>query len=184
MYASGVGALILVRPGDSTNALVFSGIAGFGFGAPLALVVASVQLAVHHSVLATATALIASARAISIAVFTAIYTVAFNASLKSSRADWMPKAAAQASVPAPSIPNFISEITTGTPNVALIPGLTTSMIQAGVLASQYGTSDALRVVFAIAMPFGVISAVLAYFLGSNKEHHELRGRGTPRRASC
>ena len=42
------------------------------------------------------------------------------------------------------------------------------MVEAGVLASQNGLSDALQVVFAIAMPFGVISAILAYFLGSYK----------------
>ncbi|KAJ9606740.1 hypothetical protein H2200_008749 [Cladophialophora chaetospira] len=169
MFSAGVGALISVRPGDSVKALIFEGLAGFGLGAPLALVVAGVQLAVPYQVLATATALIASARAIGIAVFTAIFTVAFNRSMTSSIAKWIPRAAVLAGVPGPSIPDFVKAIANHDPNVASIPGVTAAMVQAGILADKNALADALQVVFAIAMPFGVISAVMAYWLGSYKE---------------
>lgn len=169
MFAAGVGALISIRPGDSTKALVFEGLAGLGLGAPLALCVAGVQLAVPYKVLATATALIASARAVGIAVFTAIFTVAYSNSLVSSMAKWVPRAAIEAGVPTQSIPAFVQAIESSDPNVTSIPGVTAAMVQAGLMASQNATADALQVVFAIAMPFGVIAAILCYFLGSYKD---------------
>lgn len=169
LFTAGVGAMMSVRPGDSTNALIFCGLAGLGLGAPLSLVFSAVQLAVPHHVLATATAFVASARAIGISVFTAIFTVALNQSLASSIAKWVPKAAAEAGVPTQSISAFVLGITTHDPDVGNIPGVTASMVQAGALALQNATSDALRVVFAIATPFGLVSVIIAYFLGSFRD---------------
>lgn len=169
MFSVGVGCMISVRPGDSTNALVFNGLAGLGLGAPLALVFSAVQLAVPHSVLATATALVASSRAIGISVFTAIFTVALNESMASKQAKWIPPAAIAAGVPSSVISEFVTDITSGNTNVSSIPGVTPQMVQAGKLAAQNATADALQNVFAIALPFGIIAIPMAYFLGSYKK---------------
>ncbi|KPI34535.1 putative transporter [Cyphellophora attinorum] len=169
MFVVGIGAMISVRPGQGLNALIFNAIAGLGLGAPLALVFTAVQLAVPHSVLATATALVASARAIGISVFTAIFTVALNESMASKRANRLPPAAEAAGVPPAVIPEFITAIVSGNSSVTTIPGVTTQMISAGVLASQNATADALQIVFAIAVPFGVIAIPMSYYLGSYRK---------------
>jgi hypothetical protein len=166
MFTIGVGCMISVRPGQGINALVFNALAGLGLGAPLALVFTAVQLAVPHSVLATATALVASARAIGISVFTAIFTVALNESMASKQAKWIPPAAVAAGVPSSAIPEFVAAIASGNSSVSAIPSVTTQMIQAGILASQNATADALQIVFAIALVFGVIAIPMAYYLGS------------------
>lgn len=93
----------------------------------------------------------------------------FNESLTSSMARRIPKAALEAGVPADSVSAFIAVIETNDPNVASIPGVTSAMVQAGALASQYATADALEVVFAIGTPFGIIAAIMCYWLGSYKD---------------
>ncbi|KEF62747.1 uncharacterized protein A1O9_00720 [Exophiala aquamarina CBS 119918] len=169
MYAAGIGALISVRPNNSTNALIFSGLAGLGLGAPLALLFVSVQLAVPHHVLATATALVASARAIGISISTAVFTVVLSKVTASKVAAWVPDAAVAAGVPAAELSAFVTAIASSDPDVSNIPGVTATMIQAGVMAMKNATCDALHVVFAIALPFGLISVPIAYFLGSYKD---------------
>src|ERR1700733_1615759 len=42
IFTAGIVGFATIQPGDSTNAVVFAGLAGIGFGAPLVLVITGV----------------------------------------------------------------------------------------------------------------------------------------------
>jgi hypothetical protein len=60
LFTAGLIGLTTIQPGDSTRAVVFAGLAGLGFGGPLVLIIAGVQLSTPHHLIATATALTVS----------------------------------------------------------------------------------------------------------------------------
>lgn len=139
---------------------------GIGFGAPLILIVAGVQLSTPHHLIATATAATTSSRAVSATVFTAIYSAALNSRLSSYIPDYVGSAAAQAGLPSSSIGSFIGALTSNSP-AALdkVPGVTPAIIAAGAAALKQAYADGLRVVFIIAAPFGALACVVCFFIG-------------------
>jgi sugar phosphate permease len=60
LLTAGVIGFSTVQPNDSTRTIIFSGLAGIGFGGPLVLIIAGVQLSTPHHLIATATALTVS----------------------------------------------------------------------------------------------------------------------------
>lgn len=166
IYTAGTVGLATITPSDSTRAVVFAGLSGLGFGAPLILIVAGVQLSTPHHLIATATAATTSARAVSATVFTAIYSAALSSRLSSYIPKYVGGAAARAGLPASSIPSFIGALT-GNNKAALetVPGVTPAVIGAGAAALKSAYADGLRVVFIIAAPFGALACVVCYFIG-------------------
>jgi hypothetical protein len=169
IYTGGIIGLATLQPSSSTNAVVFSGLAGIGFAALVTLLVTGLQLATPHHVVTTATALFVSSRAIAAAVFTAIYAAAFQTRLKDKLPAYIAKAVVQAGLPLTSVPAFIEALATG--DVAAlpkIPGVTSAIIAAGITALKQAFADSVRVVFIIAAPFGVVACIACLFLGDLK----------------
>ncbi|KIW78982.1 hypothetical protein Z517_08822 [Fonsecaea pedrosoi CBS 271.37] len=168
-YLIFTGAIIgwtTIQPKDSTTAVVMSGLAGFGFGAPLILIIAGVQLSTPHSLIATATAVTTSSRAVAATVFTAIYAAALNTRLGTNIPNGVAGAAAKAGLPASSIPTFVEALAAGnTAALSSIPGVTPTIIAAGVAALKQAFADSIRVVYIIAAPFGALACIACLFLG-------------------
>ena len=145
---------------------MFAGLSGIGFGAPLILIVAGVQLSTPHHLIATATAATTSARAVSATVFTAIYSAALNSRLSSYIPDYVARAALQAGLPKTSVGPFIGALTGGNQTALQgLPGSSPAVIAAGSAALKQAYADGLRVVFIIAAPFGILACVVCYFIG-------------------
>lgn len=155
-----------VQPGQSTKAIIFDGMAGLGFGAPLILIIAAVQLATPHHLIATATAVVTSSRAVAASSFTAIYGAALNTRIGEKLPSYVAEAAAKAGLPATSIPAFVGAIASkDTAAIPTIPGVTPEIIGAGVAAAQQALADSFRVIYIIAAPFGALAVVMCFFLG-------------------
>jgi uncharacterized membrane protein YfcA len=124
LLTAGIVGLATIQPSDSTSAIVFSGLAGLGFGAPLVLIIAGVQLSTPHHLIATATAVTTSTRAVSATTFTAIYAAALNTRLAKNIPSYVTEAVLQAGLPKTSVPGFVKALV-GKDNTALlnIPGL-------------------------------------------------------------
>jgi hypothetical protein len=164
-----------IQPNDSINAIVFAGIAGIGFGAPLILLITGVQLATPYHLIATATAVTTSSRAIAATVFTAIYAAALNNRLKVDLPTYIAKAAAMAGLPAASIPAFVGALASSdTAALPKIPGVTPAIIGAGVVALKQAFADSVRVVYMIAAPFGALACILCFFLGDMSKKMDYR----------
>ncbi|EWY84354.1 hypothetical protein FOYG_11814 [Fusarium oxysporum NRRL 32931] len=111
IYTAGIVGLVTIEPYDSTNAVIFAGLAGLGFGAPLILIVAGVQLSTPDHLIATATAATTSARAIAVTTFTAIYSASLSTRLESYIPSYVAKAALSAGLPKSSLVAFIKALT-------------------------------------------------------------------------
>lgn len=166
IFTSGIIGLATIEPGDSTRSLIFAALAGIGFGAPLILIITGVQLSTPHHLIATATAVTTSARAVAATVFTAIYAAALTTRLDTNLPKDIGAAAIKAGLPAKSLPAFIGALA-GDDAAALpkIPGVNPTIIGAGLVGLKHAFADSLRVVYIIAVPFGVLACIACLFLG-------------------
>lgn len=158
--------LATIQPNQSTRAIVFDGIAGLGFGAPLILIIAGVQLVTPPHLIATATAVVTSSRAISASAFTAIYGAALTTRLSTKIPADIAAAGLAAGLPPTSLPAFIGAIA-GMDVAALstIPGVTPAIIEAGVGGAKRALGDGFRVIYQISASFGVVAIIACLFLG-------------------
>lgn len=173
LLTGGVIGLATVQPsdpGNGYNSIIFDGLAGLGFAAPLVLVITGVQLSTPHHLIATATAVTTSARAIAATIFTAIYSAALNDRLAKYIPAYVAKAAVEAGLPPSSLPAFIGALSTqDTAALGTIAGVTPEIIGAGVAALKQAFADGIRVVFIIAAPFGALACIACFFLGDLRE---------------
>ena len=125
LFTGGMIGLATIQPGDSTNAIVFAGLSGLGMGGPLVLVIAGVQLSTPHHLIATATAVTTSSRAVSATVFTAIYGAALTTRLNKYIPGYISTAAVEAGLPQSSLGAFIGALTSeNSTALSGVPGVT------------------------------------------------------------
>ena len=169
LFTAGIIGLATIQPSDSTKAIVFAGLAGLGMGGPLVLVIAGVQLSTPHHLIATATAVTTSARAVSATIFTAIYGATLTTRLDKDIPDYVAAAALRAGLSKGSIPAFVEAVASN--DAAALPhihGVTPSVIMAGVSALKQAFADGIRAVYIIAAPFGALACIACFFLGNLK----------------
>jgi hypothetical protein len=165
VYTAGLVGLATIQPDDDTRCLIFAGLAGLGFGAPLVLIVAAVQLSTPHHLIATATAVTTSARAVGATVFTSIYSAAFGDEIGAKLPAGIAEAASKAGLAADRIPAFIGALLTKDYDaLSAIPGVNSAMIEAANEAVKQAYADSVRVVYYIAIAFGVVACVACFFL--------------------
>lgn len=170
LFTAGIVGLATIEPGRGLNQLIFSGLAGLGFGSPLILIITGVQLSTPHSLIATATAVTTSSRAVAATVFTAIYAATLTSGLTSKIPNYVAAAGGRAGLPASSIPAFVGALATNDPDaLAAVPGISPSIIALGVAALQQAFADSLRNIYIIAAAFGVVACVACCFLGDMRK---------------
>lgn len=169
LLTAGIIGFATIQPNDSTRAIIFAGLAGLGFGGPLVLIIAGVQLSTPHHLIATATALTTSARAVSATTFTAIYAATLNTRLANYIPSYVAEAALKAGLPKSSLMAFVGALASNDAAVLpKIPGVTPSIIGAGVVALKQAFADGLRAVYIIAAAFGALACFACLFLGDLK----------------
>lgn len=191
IFTAGIAGMASVQPASSTSFVVLSGLAGIGFGAPLILVIAAVQLCTPHNLIATATAVMTSARGVGATIFTVIFQTAALNRAATRIPDELSQAALRAGLPISSVRQFVTALAAGdTKMLSEVPNVTPAIITAGAAALKQAYADSFRVVFIIAAPLGAAACVGCLFLGdlgktmnyrvdapvedlhSKKHHHE------------
>lgn len=166
-FTAGTVGLATLQLDSSTNSLIFAGLTGIGFGAPIVLINAGVQLTAPHDLIATATAVTLSTRGVGATVFTVFFSIAVNNRLAEKLPAFIAAAARKNGLPIQSIPAVIAAIASNDQDaLAKIPGVTRSIIDAATLASKQAYADSVRVVYIIAAPFGVAAIIGCCFLSS------------------
>lgn len=139
-------------------------------GSPLILIIAGVQLSTPHHLIATATAVTTSARAVSAAVFTAIYGATVTTRLQKEIPSYVAEAALRAGLPKTSLLAFVGALANNDFSVLpKIPGVTPKIIEDGIVALKQAFADGIRAVYMIAAPFGALACIACFFLGDLKE---------------
>ncbi|KAJ5407995.1 hypothetical protein N7509_001878 [Penicillium cosmopolitanum] len=166
LLTAGVVGLATIQPKDEISVLAFSGLAGLGFGSPLILLIAAVQLSTPHHLIATATAATTCSRAIAATVFTAIFSAAFNARAQKFIPDYVSQAVLDAGLPSTSVGDFVKAIAAGDESaLSSVAGVDIGILSAGTNAAKQAFADSLRVVYIIAAPFGLLACICCFFLG-------------------
>ena len=169
LFTVGTIGFATIQPSDSTRAVIFAGLSGLGFGAPLILIIAGVQLSTPHHLIATATAATTCSRAVSSTVFTAIFSATLDNRLAKYIPSYVAAAALKFGLPAASLPSFIGALSSNDPTALQgIEGITPAIIGAGIAALKQAYADGIRVVFIIAAPFGALACIGCFFLGDLK----------------
>lgn len=163
IFTAGIVGLATVQPGQSLRALVFDCLGGMGFGAPLILIIAAVQLCTPHHLIATATAVVTSSRAVAASTFTAIYGAAMGSSMKVKMPGYVAAAAIVAGLPPQYVAPFVGALL-GDEDPTAVPSVTPEIIAAAAAAIPHAQADSLRLVFIIAAPFGVLACIMAWFI--------------------
>lgn len=164
IFTGGIVGMATIQPKDSANHLIFDVLAGLGFGGPLILLIAGTQLSVPHHLIATATAVMTSSRAVAATTFTAIYSAAVSSSMSSKLPSYVAKAALANGLPPASVPSFIPSLLGKDPAVAEVAGVTPQILAAAQKAVLQASADSFRIVFIIAAPFGVVAAIMCWFI--------------------
>lgn len=165
IYTGGLVGLATIQPHDGLRCLIFAGLAGLGFGAPLILIVTGVQLSTPHHLIATATAVTTSARAVGATVFTAIFGATYGSSLEVKLPAEIGSAVIKAGLAAEQVSTFISALTAqDMAAVSATPGVNSTIIDAGIVAMKQAYADSLHIVYYIAIPFGVAACLASFFL--------------------
>lgn len=170
-YLLGTILFCTVQPGQNANVMAFAAISGFGIGSVLPQVMAGAQLVSPHALLATATAVALSIRAIATASFVPIYNAVVNQNLTPKLTSYIGKVASDADLPAGSIDSFVEAITAKEANQVLlaIPGVTQVIIAKGVHAYQQAYADSIRLVFVVSVPFVLVGTVICWWLTDLKK---------------
>ena len=175
VFSAGIAGLATLQPNTSANPVVFSGLAGAGFGFLIVLIVTSVQLATPHHLIATATAVTVSCRAVGATVFTAIYAASFGDRFKTKLPAYVAEAALKAGLPLTSVKPFVEALAANNlPALSKIAGVNPTIIGAGVVALKQAFADSIRVVYIIAAPFGLVACIACLFLGDMKKTMDYR----------
>ena len=157
-----------IQPDQSTRAIIFDGLAGLGFGAPLVLIISGVQLSIPHHLIATGTAVVTSSRAVAASSFTAIYAAALTSGTAVKIPAGVAAAAIGAGLPPSSVEAFVGAFLTSSATITSINGVTPAIIAAAAGGLHQALADSFRVIYIIAAPFGVLACVLCWFLGDMK----------------
>ncbi|BEI84606.1 hypothetical protein CcaverHIS002_0500070 [Cutaneotrichosporon cavernicola] len=165
IMTAGIVGMTTIQPNHSTRAVVFNALAGLGFGSPLVLIIAGVQLSIPHHLIATATAVVTSSRAVAASSFTAIYAAAFGSGMTTKLPTYVSAAALAAGLPREYLGPFIGGLTGDMGSLSDVPGVTPDVINAGVAAIRQATADSMRVVYIIAASFGVLACITTLFVG-------------------
>lgn len=170
IFTAGIVGLATIQPGNNLSQLAFAAVAGIGFGAPLILIISGVQLSTPHHLIATATAVTTSSRAVAATVFTAIYAATFSSRLSSKLPSYVAKAAVRTGLPKASLEAFVGDFLAKDQSaLAQLTGVTPEIIAAASEGLKQAFADSLRVVYIIAAPFGIVACILCLFLGDMKQ---------------
>ncbi|KAJ5585641.1 hypothetical protein N7450_005428 [Penicillium hetheringtonii] len=163
---AGIVGLATIYPKDGLNALAFSGLAGLGFGSPLILLIAAVQLSTPHHLIATATAATTCSRAIASTIFTAVFAAAFKARVQRFIPDYVSHVVLEAGLPYTSVGDFVKAIAAGDESaLSSVAGVDMGILSAGSNAAKQAFADSVRAVYIIAAPFGLLACICCFFLG-------------------
>jgi hypothetical protein len=166
IWTAGTIGLACVEPDQSTVAIIMTGLSGIGFAGPLILIISGVHLSVPHHLIATATSVPTSARAVAATVFTAIYAAAFSDRAAKLVPAHVASAAAGAGLPPSSLPSFIPAFLGNETSAVLgVPGVNPQVIAAAAGGVKQAMADSVRIVYIIAAPFGVVAVIACFFMG-------------------
>lgn len=152
-FLASIGALCGTQVGWSKVTIGLAFIAGFGFGAPIALIQTVIQLAVDPEYIGLSTALCLMARSVGGSVGTAIAGAVFTSKIDKNLPAYIAAAVLKAGLPESSLGAVVGALATGATVPASTLGVTPAILAAGGEAYLQAFAHSLRYVWYVQMPF-------------------------------
>ena len=142
-------------------------LAGLGIGGVIVPAATIAITVCPDELIATCVALSLSIRGIGGSIGYAIYYNVFANKIKTKLPAYTALYAVKAGLPLTSATEFVTLLLTAPSELATakIPGLTTAVVEAAVLGTQYAYSDSLKYVWYTSIAFGSISIIACLFMG-------------------
>ncbi|KIW21582.1 hypothetical protein PV08_02162 [Exophiala spinifera] len=159
------GSMAAVKPDNPGLAVALATVAGFGIGGVIVPSATIAMTACPDSLIATATALTLTIRFVGGSIGYSIYYNVFTEKLTSKLPTTVGAYAVQAGLPESSVAEFVASFLTAPATAANVTGVTPAILQAATVGSRWGYADALRYVWYVSIPFGVLSVVGCFLIG-------------------
>jgi hypothetical protein len=160
------GLFILGDPNNPRAVTAFAGLAGLGCGGLVVPIATVCVIASPDHLIATTVALTLAFRVLGSTIGYAIYSNIFTNKLTTKLPILVAQYASQAGLPETSLMEFVTGFLAipPDPSIANIPGVTTEVIAAAALGTQWAYAESLRFVFIASIPFGVLAVVSSLFV--------------------
>ncbi|RDW74226.1 hypothetical protein BP5796_07668 [Coleophoma crateriformis] len=160
------GALACITPDNPKLATALGTISGFGVGGVL-LPAATIAITVSpDELIATVVALALSIRVIGGSIGFTIYYNVFTSKLTPLLPEYVMRYASGAGLPASSLANFTTAYLSSPTMAQNITGVTPEIFAAASLGSRWAYSEALKMVWYISIPFGVLATIASFLIGN------------------
>lgn len=157
-----------ISPSMNHAQLGINVVTGFGQAGPLTLIPAIIQFSAPHAMIATASGLAATTRALGGAFGSAVLDAIVNSKLSSTLAPQVGGAAIKAGLPASSVPALMEAFATGA-GFDDVPGINPTILAAASNASHWAYAHAYRLAWASIIPFVALAFIGIMCLTSMKE---------------
>lgn len=163
--AAFTAAMAATNPTNAGVAVGLATIAGFGIGGVIVPSATIAMTACPDSLIATTTALTLTVRFVGGSIGYSIYYNVFIDKLGTNLPAKVLEYALDAGLPESSAEAFVSTFLS-TPAAAVnVTGVTPAIVEAAVIGSRWGYSEALKYVWYVSIPFGCLSIVGCFLIG-------------------
>lgn len=158
------GCTATSTPDSKARASAFVALGTFtiGWAESLAITIVTIS-AWDQNNLGSASGLAGSIRFFITSIASTVYNVVLNNRLAETVSELVPPAIIDAGLPSSSVSAFMSALTAGT-GFADVPGVTDSIVAAGVWANKAANAEAYRTVFFVSIAFSGIALIAALLL--------------------
>lgn len=159
------GALATLTPDTPHLVFVFGILCAFGVGGVLVPAATIAVTVAPDNLIATTVALALSIRVIGGSIGYSIYYNVFVNKLTPALPLYIGEYAVKAGLPPSSAILFVTTYFTAPANITSVPGVNAAVLEGAVIGSRWAYAHALKYVWIVSVPFGVLATVACLFLG-------------------
>jgi hypothetical protein len=164
------GSLACLTPENPKTAVALGTICGFGVGGVL-VPAATIAITVSpDQLISTTVALALSIRVVGGSIGYSIYYNVFLNKLTPTLPAYIGRYAVAAGLPESSAVDFVTTYLTAPANISSVAGVTPAVLAGAVEASRWANAYALKYVWYVSIPFGVLACVACACLGSIEKY--------------
>ncbi|KIW37708.1 uncharacterized protein PV06_10339 [Exophiala oligosperma] len=164
------GALAVATPFNATTTVAIGSLAGLGVGGILVPAATVAMIVVPDSLLGTAVALSLSVRTVGGSIGYSIYYNVFSNKLKTRLPANIARYAIEAGLPVADAEAFVGTFLTKPAEIAKVPGVNATIIEAATIGSRWAFAESLRYVWYTSIAFGSVACVLSLFIPSIRKY--------------
>lgn len=160
----------MANPFNVNTTVAIGSLAGIGVGGILVPAATVAMIVVPDSLLGTAVSLSLSVRTVGGSIGYSIYYNVFANKLKAALPANIAQYAIEAGLPVAEAETFVGTFLTVPGDIAKIPGVNATVVEAATLGSRWAYAESLRYVWYTSIAFGSLAIILCLFIPSIRKY--------------